>query len=142
MPHVLHPRLVSDLQRDEGFRRHAYQDSEGYWTIGYGRLIDKRLNAGITTAEAQLLLEADICKAAAGLDNALPWWRHLPPDSQRGLNNMAFNLGLPRLLKFKRMLAALKAGDGQTAAKECLDSQYARQVGARAERIAALYRGQ
>ena len=132
--------ITADLKRDEGFVGHAYQDSEGYWTIGYGRLIDERLGGGITECEAEVLLDYDIRRALADLDHALPWWRELPSSWQRGLVNMCFNLGLTRLLGFKRMLAALQAGDGDRAADEALDSKWARQVGARARRVAALYR--
>ncbi len=132
--------ITADLKRDEGFVSHAYQDSENYWTIGYGRLIDERLGGGITDAEAEFLLEHDIAESRADLDRALPWWRALSEPSRRGLVNMCFNLGLPRLLTFKRMLAALEAGDGGLAADEALDSKWAGQVGDRAKRIAALYR--
>ena len=58
----------------------------------------------------------------------------------RGLCNMAYNLGVPRLLGFERMWAALAAGDYERAADEALDSKWARQVGARAARVAALIR--
>ena len=132
--------ITSDLKRAEGFVKHAYQDSEGYWTIGHGRLIDERLGGGITESEAEILLENDIARAIADLDRALPWWHDLPEPWQRGLQNMVFNLGLTRLLGFKKMLAALEAGDGERAATESLDSKWASQVGARAQRIAALYR--
>jgi lysozyme len=53
---------------------------------------------------------------------------------------MCFNLGMPRLRQFRNMLAALEAGDFETAAREALDSRWAGQVGARAERIAAQIR--
>ena len=132
--------IVADLKRDERFVSHAYLDSEGYWTIGYGRLIDKRLGGGITETEAETLLDHDLRDTRTDLDHALPWWRGLPQPWQRGLVNMAFNLGLPRLRGFKKMLAALEAGDGEQAAAEALDSKWARQVGERAQRIAALYR--
>ncbi len=132
--------ITADLKRDEGFVGHAYQDSEGYWTIGYGRLIDKRLGGGITDIEAEILLEHDITESKALLDRALPWWRALPEPPQRGLVNMCFNLGLTRLLGFKKMLAALQAGDSDRAADEALDSKWARQVKSRADRIASLFR--
>ena len=132
--------ITADLKRDEGFVGHAYQDSEGFWTIGYGRLIDKRLGGGITESEALGLLERDIHLIFNDLDRALPWWRGLPPFRQRGLVNMAFTLGLPRLLTFKKMLAALQTGDGEQAAVEALDSIWAGQVKGRADRIAYLYR--
>src|SRR5690554_6758570 len=35
-------QLTRQLRRDEGVRAHMYYDSEGYATIGVGRLIDPR----------------------------------------------------------------------------------------------------
>ena len=51
---------------------------------------------------------------------------------------MCFNMGIKRLLGFKRMLGAMFIGDYRGAAKECLNSKYAKDVGKRAERIAQL----
>ena len=133
------PLLITDLKRDEAFISHAYRDSEGFLTIGYGRLIDERLGGGVSEFEAEAMLERDVMRAVDDLDRALPWWRLMPEPWQRGLTNMCFNLGLPRLLTFKRMLAALEEGDGQRSSMEALSSLWARQVGPRAERIAALY---
>ena len=132
--------LTNELRHDEGFVAHAYQDSEGYWTIGYGRLIDERRGGGLSKAEALLLLESDIMVALSDLDRNTPWWRDLPEPAQRALANMAFNLGWPRLAGFVKMLAALEAGNLETAATEALDSKWARQVGNRSRRIATLYR--
>ena len=129
--------IMADLQRDEGLRLKPYRDSVGKLTIGFGRNLD---DVGITEREAEILLDNDMAKTFADLDRALPWWRDLPPFQQRGLANMAFNLGLPRLLTFKKMLAALEAGDGERAAIEALDSIWAGQVKGRADRIAYLYR--
>jgi len=48
------------------------------------------------------------------------------------LVNMIFNMGGPSFLGFRRMIAALKAFDYDTAAHEMLQSRWADQVGARA----------
>jgi lysozyme len=48
---------------------------------------------------------------------------------------MGFNLGISRLLHFRRMLSALEQGDYQKAAVEMLDSKWARQVGKRATHL-------
>jgi len=53
--------------------------------------------------------------------------------------NMCF-MGIQKLLKFKKMLAAAEAGDYDKAADEILDSKYAKQVGARATRLAQMMR--
>ncbi len=129
--------ITDDLKRDEGLRLKPYLDSVGKVTIGYGRNID---DVGITEREAEAMLANDIARTLADLNRALPWWRKLPSRQQRGLQNMCFNLGLPRLLGFKKMLAALKSGDRKRAAEEALDSKWAGQVGERAERIAELFR--
>ena len=52
------------------------------------------------------------------------------------LMDMAFNMGVPRLLKFKRMWAAIYEGEFDTASKEMLDSRWAVQVGARSQKAA------
>ena len=129
--------ITADLKHDEGLRLKPYRDSVGKLTIGFGRNLN---DMGISEAEAEVLLAHDISQARIDLDHALPWWRALSSPHRRGLVNMAFNLGLPRLLGFKKMLAALEGGDGVRAANEALDSKWAGQVGDRAQRIAALYR--
>ena len=132
-------KLREDLIRDEDFVRHAYQDSRGLWTIGIGRLIDKRKGGGITREEAEYLLDNDLATARADLDAIAPYWLLLPEDVQRGLLNMAFNLGRKNLSKFKRMFAALKTRNYHEASNQALDSIWATQVGARANRIAKLF---
>ena len=54
---------------------------------------------------------------------------------QRVLVDMGFNLGIPTLLKFQNMWAAIEEEDFQTAADEARDSRWAKQVGRRAERL-------
>ena len=128
-------QLIADLSRDEGLRLKPYLDTVGKFTIGIGRNLD---DVGISKEEADFLLSNDIAKVVQGLDGALPWWRDLSEPRQRALANMAFNLGLQGLLKFKTTLGLLKSGDYQGAAKACLESKWASQVGARAQRISDL----
>jgi len=134
-------KLHDDLRRDEGCVRHAYEDSEGFLTIGVGRLIDQRRGGGLSDGEIALLLGNDIARVVADLDARIPWWRDLPDGVQRGLANMAFQLGIFGLLKFRKTLEHLKAGNYAAAATEALDSKWARQTPARAQRVAALLGG-
>jgi len=48
---------------------------------------------------------------------------------------MAFNLGITRLLNFKKFLGALELKHYKTAAEEMMDSRWATQVGPRATRL-------
>ena len=133
-------KLIDELIRDERFVSHGYTDNQGYLTIGYGRLIDRKRGGGLTEPEARQLLLNDIANAIEDLDRNIPWWYEMSDNAQRGLVNMCFNLGWPRLSGFKKMLAAMEEGDMQTAGDEALDSLWARQVKGRATRIANLIR--
>lgn len=129
-------KLTEDLIRDEGLKTEPYVCTAGKLTIGVGR----NLADGISKAEALFLLSNDILAVTRELDKAIPWWLTLSEPRRRALANMAFNMGVPRLLGFKNMLAAMERGDFARAAAEALDSQWACQVGERAKRIAALIR--
>jgi lysozyme len=48
------------LEDEEGRVPHAYPDSLGYWTIGVGRLIDRRKGGGLSDDEIDYLLANDI----------------------------------------------------------------------------------
>lgn len=128
--------LTKQLIIDEGMRLKPYRDTVGKLTIGVGRNLDDN---GISEDEALVMLKNDIDQAFDELSQ-FDWFNSLKPVKQDALVNMCFNLGLPRLLSFKRMIAALESGDYQTAADEALDSKWAVQVGERANRIAEVIR--
>lgn len=132
-------QLKADLELDEGKVRKPYKDTVGKLTIGIGRNLD---DVGLSDDEIYYLLNNDISSVERDLELAFPWINEHPESVQRALANMAFNLGLPRLRGFKRMLAAIKEGRYEDAAIEALDSKWATQVGKRALRIAALIRGE
>ena len=128
-------QIVDDLKHHEGLRLHAYQDHLGYWTIGYGRLIDKERGGGISETEAETLLENDIDRLASRLQNERGF--RLAPDSvKRALVNMGFQLGIGGLLGFRKMWAALERSDYAQAAEEALDSRWAEQTPNRAQEVA------
>lgn len=129
-------QLMRDLEKAEGFVPHAYQCPEGFWTIGVGRLIDKRKGGGITYGEAMFLLENDIQRREQELRQRLPIFVRLDPVRQRALMEMAFQLGTGGLLKFQRMLGAIGRSDWASAAAEALQSTWAQQTPARAHRLA------
>lgn len=129
--------LQKELMHDEGCVLTAYEDTEGYVTIGVGRQLDTR---GISMEEAMLLLENDIEIVVKELDQRKPYWRELSEDRQRALANMCFNVGAPRLMKFKKMWAAIERNDFKAASEEMLDSKWAKQVGQRASRLAVMMR--
>jgi lysozyme len=129
--------LESQLRRDEGERRHVYADSEGFLTIGIGRLVDRRkAGSGLSSAECTHLLHNDLHRIEIELGSALPWIYGLEPVRRAVLHNMAFQLGTAGLLKFRRTLALVKEMRYAEAAREMLDSRWAQQTPARAHRLA------
>lgn len=138
--------LITDLMRDEGFRREAYPDPKSGgapWTIGYGHT-GREVHPGLawTLGQAAAALSADITAACGGLTTALPWWTELSPVRQDVLANMAFNLGVHGLLEFRNMLSDVRARTYALASAEMLLSDWARDppegVGERATRLAAM----
>lgn len=131
-------QLTKELRRDEGVVPFAYQDHLGYWTIGVGRLIDKKKGGGLSDAEIDFLLSNDIDRFEKQIIDALPWYGSLDDVRQRVLVNMAFNMGIAGLLGFKNTLAMVERGDYAGAAKGMLASKWAGQVGERAKRLATM----
>lgn len=130
-------RLMEDLARDEGFRQFPYTCTAGALTVAYGRNLDAK---GISRAEADILLRNDIVDAQADLERVFPVASRLSDNRYRALVNMMFNLGAERFMQFRKMRAAIERGDFEAAADEMVDSRWARQVGARAERLEDLMR--
>lgn len=130
--------LKPDLRRDEGVRLKAYKDSLGNWTTGVGHLIhagSPLLTATLTPALADAILDHDLAVLFVQLDHQLPWWRTLSDLRQDVVANLGFNLGVGKLKTFPDTLGALQHGGFETAARMLLDSLWARQVGARAQRL-------
>jgi lysozyme len=133
-------RLVTDLQSqlrlDEGEKLTAYQDSEGYWTIGIGRLIDARKSGGITPVESTYLFSNDLAKIELQIDRWAPWLRTVDEVRLGAIKNMIFQMGLRKVLMFVNALALVRAARWDDAAREFLDSAWAKQTPDRAFRIA------
>lgn len=129
--------LREHLQIEEKFVSHVYQDDLGFWTIGFGRLVDERRGGGLTKDEASYLLDNDIDRRETEVATALPWSVNLDEVRRGVLIVMAFQMGTGGLLGFKRFLTAMKAGDWQAAHAEMLDSKWAQQTPKRVERVGA-----
>lgn len=125
--------LEEQLVRDEGMRLKPYKDSVGKLTIGVGRNLD---DVGICREEAEMLLQHDIVSHTFDLNTALPWISGLDEIRRGVLINMCFNMGIHALLGFKHTLSLIQQGDYAGASKEMLNSHWAEQVGARAQRLA------
>lgn len=137
MDETMCKKAIEMLKRHEGLRLRPYLCPAGKLTIGYGRNLEDN---GISRAEAEELLYNDYYRCKDELKQ-FAFWDALDECRQDVLVNMVFNMGLTRLMGFKKMLNALAMGDPCLAADEMLDSKWARDdVPARATELAALMR--
>lgn len=127
--------LVDLLTLHEGYRQFPYRDTVGKLTIGIGFNLD---DTGLFEDEAKAILALRIGRTARQLTKHLPWITNLDPVRQAVLLDMAFNLGVPGLLKFKNTLAHIQAGRYKAAAVNMLLSKWADQVGKRAVRLSQM----
>jgi lysozyme len=134
-------KLKGEIRAEEGWRGTAYQDSLGYWTIGFGFLVDARKSDALPLAVADVWLDYKLQEKIASLDAHLPWWKKQPEEVQEALVNMTYQLGISGLLKFKNTLSLLEAGDREGAADSALQSLWAKQTPARAKRVTDKIRG-
>jgi lysozyme len=131
--------LRQQLKRDEGtgIQKNGhflpYYCTSGKLTIGWGHNLQDN---GIKPLIAEMLLDSDIEDAEKELIVKLPWAEALDAPRLGVLVNMAFNMGVPKLVGFEKMLFAVRAKDYEMAAVEMLDSLWADQVGDRALRLA------
>ena len=135
--------IYEQLKIDEGVVYEIYEDHLGYPTFGVGHLVlesdpehGQPVGTPVSEERVRECFEKDLNTAIAECvvlyEDA---WEGFPGEVQEVLVNMLFNLGRPRLSKFKNFNSKLIEGDYAGAAPEGLDSLWARQVGARAERL-------
>ena len=125
------------LVRHEASRNYPYRCSAGKLTIGVGRNIE---DIGLSNDEIEYLLNNDINRVTAELSSNFEWFRGLSEQRKCAMIDMCFNIGISRLKGFKKMLAAMEAGDYEKAASEAKDSRWYNQVGRRSVEVCAMIR--
>ena len=124
------------LRTEEGFRAHAYQDTRGRLTIGYGT----NLSEGLTESEGGYLLDERLRSRLATFLQLWPEYGDMPLEVRVELADMAYQLGPENLDGFELMLGHCERGEWAAAADEALASVWNRETPARAQRAAAIFR--
>jgi lysozyme len=136
----------------EGIVLSVYQDHLGINTVGIGRNLDDRgitdgellfmnktiddiYDNGLTQEEAYYLCMNDIAIVEKELLASKPIVNRLNAVRQMILIDMAFNMGVPRLMQFKNMWLAIEKVNYLLACEEMIDSRWAGQVGSRAMKL-------
>ena len=135
-------QLRKELEVDEGVKYEIYNDHLGYPTFGIGHLVrdtDPEAGAAVGTPVTEdRVIQAFNEDVETVLNDCTILYRDfndLPEEAQLIIANMMFNLGRPRLSKFKGMKAGVDSRDWKKAADEMIDSAWYRQVPNRAGRL-------
>jgi lysozyme len=135
-------KLRKQLEIDEGIVHEVYLDHLGLATFGIGHLVidsDPEYGAEVGTAVAESrcieVFNQDVEIVLSDCKILYPDFDELPEEVQQIVANMMFNMGRPRLSKFKGMKRGVDARDWNAAADEMVDSAWYRQVTNRAERL-------
>ena len=135
-------KLREQLKIDEGCVYEIYNDHLGYPTFGIGHLVresdpENGSPIGTKVSEDRVAdaFDDDIEIVLSDCNKLYPDFEDLPEEVQQIIANMMFNLGRPRLSKFRGMKAGVDAKDWDRAADEMVDSRWYAQVGRRAERL-------
>jgi lysozyme len=135
--------IKEQLTRDEGGDwEFPYDDAEGKrfllgetlkgnLTIGIGI----NLSAGFSQIERDMIFNYRLGIATKALGSNWAWALGLDDVRQGAMVNMIFNMGAAKFAGFHDFLTKLEARDYAGAAAAMLDSNWARQVGARAVRL-------
>jgi len=132
--HDLAHQLVSE---EEGRIAHVYKDSEGFWTIGVGCLVDARKGGALCDEAIDAQLEHDMALARQRAA-ALAGFGQCNDVRQAVLVSMCFQLG--DLADWPNFRSALARGDYEAVAAHGLDSLWAKQTPGRAQRQMSMFR--
>ena len=120
--------LIEDIKTEEGFNGMPYTCSEGFLTCGYGTRLP------LSKEESELILEYRLKIMKSQLTGYL-YNLDIKQEAWDILFNMTYQLGARGFVNFKKMIKALEKQDYKTAAKEGLDSLWAKQTPNRAKRL-------
>lgn len=129
-------RLTELIEAQEGRKKTVYLDSEGFWTIGVGCLVDARKGGGLRDEEIDFIRDNRIALATSDVKHQFPWFVGLNEPRQAVLISMCFQMGLSGLLGFKKALAAMRDERWADAEREMRDSLWFKQTPERAGRMA------
>ncbi len=123
-------KLLKMLKVEEKYKQFPYLDSKGIETIAFGRNLKSK---GINLDEALYMLSNDVRDAETEIWKNYSHYADLSEARKACLVDMTFNMGIEKILGFKKMFDCIEKQDWKGAAHEILDSKYHEDVGHRAE---------
>lgn len=112
------------------------------WTYGFGFTEGANPESSIDRQRAERKLEEKILEMDKLLSSILSWYDRASFVTKTILINMAFNMGVKGLLKFRNTLNYIKQNDYKQAARNMEQSLWYKQVGSRAVELTRRMRTQ
>tara|TARA_B100001564_G_scaffold55528_1_gene42329 strand:+ start:349 stop:792 length:444 start_codon:yes stop_codon:yes gene_type:complete len=135
-------KLREEIKYDEGCVYAVYLDHLGLPTFGIGHLVTQDdpeyqwdVDNPISEERVNEAFESDMNIVLDDCQTLYDDFDELPEEAQHIIANMMFNMGRPRLSKFKGMKRGVDARDWNAAADEMVDSRWYQQVTKRADRL-------
>ena len=135
-------KLREEIAYDEGTVNEIYLDHLGLPTRGIGHLVlesdpehGQPVGTPVSEDRCNSAFDEDVKTVLDDCSILYDDFDDLPEEVQRIIANMMFNMGRPRLSKFKGMKRGVDARDWNAAADEMVDSRWYRQVTNRADRL-------
>ena len=139
----MYEEIKQEIVKHEGKINKVYLDHLGNATFGVGHLVlsTDDLQEGVEYDDTKIMefFERDFRQATNDAESFIKS-ENIDPRAFGCVINMAFQLGLPRLLKFKNFQYHLNKCDYESASSEMLDSLWAKQTPNRAEELAETMR--
>ena len=110
-------QLREQLKIDEGVKYEIYNDHLGYATFGIGHLVvegdeehGKPIGTPISEERVNSVFDSDVATYVTEAKKVFPNLDTLPEEAQEVIVNMCFNMGAPRLSKFKKFISSPPLG--------------------------------
>ena len=129
--------LLERIKHHEGFRSKVYKCTEGYDTIGYGFAI-KDLVMSEDIAE-EILIDK-ITDLIYRVKKKFKWLDDSPYEVQGVLVEMAYQMGVSGVSKFKKALKYMEHSNWDKAADEMLLSRWHKQTPGRSQELSDIIR--
>ena len=152
-------RLIDSIKNHEGYVKEPYRDHLGFWTVGFGHLIENTDICDFINSQNRIIETlGDLSDALTDESLHLKWlndditeavesaklfageaWGSINDRQREVIAEMAYQMGRSRLFTFRRFQEAVKSGQREMAVSEMLSSKWARQTPSRAAYLAAKF---
>ena len=134
--------LREEISADEGIKHEIYYDHLGYKTVGIGHLClghepeyNLPIGTRITEERVAELFDQDIKRTLSDCQVIHPEYDEYPAEAQKVIASMCYQMGMPRLMKFRKTNDLIKKRKWREASIEMLNSRWHEQTPQRAERL-------